>query len=370
MIQLTMAAVNIGEINEEIEGVNINQRELPLGNATLNLTLLDTLYMQLNQGNWFTSDDWLLYDNVGYNLTFNETQLNDTIDDRIEESGGFGDIFVNESGDTMTGDLLMSGTEEVRFRDANQKIYSSGASTLDLSSLFLYLHFAVIGFDNPYATAIGITMQTTGTDGILSFYGGAGQDYFLSADDFMLSSAEFLFFKDKSVNMTSSTSGILDIEAEDINIESNVVVTKNAKFEDNINGTLTLLCVSTTNSASIENQYLKYVNGKQMTADKGCPMPSSGTITKVSADYYVSSATPDAEIRFDSRINGVVAMQIAHPAGDGTGEFTKFNSTTRENGYDFSAGDDLQGYVSENLQPGGAIDVDYPTIFIWGYLDE
>ena len=265
--------------------------------------------------------------------------------------------------DAQFSEILMPSANEIHFRDSGQKIYSSAASTLDISSLILYLHFAVIGFNNPYATAIGITMKTTVTDGTLSFYGGGGQDYFSFADDAMLASGESLYFKDKAVNFTSSTSGTLDIKTQNIDIEGDTT------FNDEAEGTLVYLCGCGTNTASFSTGYLKFYNGMLMTGARGCVMPSEGSVAKVAGGGYISLATSPAEARFEARVNSNTALSCAIYATEGTGEHNCTGVQARGN-YTFIAGDALTCYTAENVGVGGNIDVDYPRMAIWGYLND
>jgi len=142
-------------------------------------------------------------------------------------------FFLKNDTDMQPSNILMTTNREIQFRSSGQKIYSSAASTLDIEAIVINFNAIVFSMISP-STIMAISMQTTGTNGLFGFYGDTGQDYFQFSDDILMNTGENIFVRDKKINMSSPSSGNLDIKAlTEINID---VPTLNISNTLNVNG--------------------------------------------------------------------------------------------------------------------------------------
>lgn len=255
-------------------------------------------------------------------------------------------------------------------------------ATSDVSGLFAgalgYDNINTIFIDFEQATSLGeidnrtlIKYHPTGTV--------AGEDYVIDATvgDIKLDSGEYCnatecysladFLLDTTGSGNSTFNQTLTDELY-FNVDGDNV-TGNATFEQDVYGSLVFLGGAGRSSTSISSEYLRGYNGLQMAANIGYAMPSSGSITKMSATGELSTATAPATVNFQVRLNGVNVLDCNFDASLGTGIHNCSGTTIRGN-LTFNTNDVISFYVAENIQPTGAIDIDNPLVEAWGYFDE
>lgn len=153
-----------------------------------------------------SSDFWDLLDTPS-DISGNEYWYNFS-----EDSSILGDIFVNETGDTMTGNLLMDEASEVQFRSSTQKVYSPLANTLNVESPILRFAGTILSLGSGGAVSVLMTYDTSASDGIFGFIGNT--NYFNFANDVLWSSDKRIFLRDTEINLSSTTNGKLRINAD------------------------------------------------------------------------------------------------------------------------------------------------------------
>ncbi len=158
--------------------------------------------------------------------------------------------------------------------------------------------------------------------------------------------------------------------ADIINLNTDTVYVKgDIVHEEEVKGTKVLLCGAGRNSATVGTGYLRDYNGRVQSNVRGCTMTGQGSLTEIGANGLISTATPNATVFFFVRKNGANMFNCSIHADGGTGN-KNCTSTQARGAYTFAEHDIISLYVAENLEVGGAIDIDYPNAMVWGYHDE
>lgn len=141
------------------------------------------------------------------------------------------DVWVNETGDEMTGNLTMDTDRHILFRNANQKIYSNIDTFLRLESPILNIrtNFLIYG-DGTSDDFLALYDGTTNN----GYMGWAGDlDYFLYTDEIMMDENRSIHFREKQINISSPSTGILNIVSPSTIIDSDTTFIKNTNITQN-----------------------------------------------------------------------------------------------------------------------------------------
>jgi len=246
-----------------------------------------------------------------------------------------------------------------------QNFYVGGARVIDFNSQFgletLNLVADSIKLDG--STLITNKLKFTQTD---------GNEYIDSLRDAELdieatTSVNFRINKAEQVQVFNGK--LIPSQTNDIDLGDSTHFYKDVYIAGEVLGSLVYLCGCGTNTASFSTGYLKFYNGMLMAAKRGCTMTSDGSITKIGSGGSLSVAAAPASIVYNARINGSGVFDCTIPSTYGVGEHACVNTQDR-NIDTFNKGDILSCYVAESISPPGSIDVDFPRMGIWGYLNE
>lgn len=204
--------------------------------------------------------------------------------------------FVLKAGDTMTGNLLMSSTNQVQFRNSNQYITSNGLSELSLfhsnaGSTRIYYGTTTNAIFSATGLTIGggeqnrdynLTFDGEANDGQFAWF--EDEDYFKYQDDILMNTTERIYFRDTSLYIYSSVDGQLDISAD---VLLQLGSAGNVEFNDAVNivlGTTTGTKIGTATSQKLSFynatpiiQPTTSVSGATFTANAGTAVNDAST---------------------------------------------------------------------------------------------
>jgi len=143
-------------------------------------------------------------------------------------------------------------------------------------------------------------------------------------------------------------------------------VTDDAQFDDEVNGSLTLIASGSEYVQRTSDSYIRTAGITLGSNTRGFVMPVDGSITKIGCTVYFSTASAGATWRMELRKNGanVVSCNVDSEA----------TSTVQECYVDqgrridtFAAGDVLSFYANEI---DGTAGIDEVTCACWGYFND
>jgi len=298
-------------------------------------------------------------------------------DDFWQESDGFTNLKSEYDQDVwLKSDFIANGS--IGGTSANFAIGYKAVSTGLGTAAIGYLSEAT----GTLNTAVGVSCKSHAT-GIFQTclgYGSfgtaltgtllAGNNYALNRGNTMTvawggSNPTFIDLSNDNITIHSTTAGpdSITLQGDDIHIKGDIT-----HYEE-VKGTKVFLCGAGRNSATVGTEYLRDYNGRVQSNVRGCTMTGPGSITEIGANGLISIAVPNATVIFSIRKNGAAVFNCSIHADEGTGN--KNCTTIQARGIDtFEEHDILSFYVAENLEVGGAIDIDYPDVMAWGYHDE
>jgi len=239
-------------------------------------------------------------------------------------------------------DLMMNSSEALQFRSSGNKVYSSGANTLDIVSptvnvqgtTAITLQSDSVTFGEGGNTDVVLNFNGNDNDGVLTWM--EDEDYFLFSDDAMLNSDEKLLFRDSGLYINSSANGQLDIDADveleitaptlDIDASTAVTITSPSVVIDSSTSDKPVLELKNTN-ADANPATILFNHDSASPADDdelgevvfngdddGGASTMFAKIIGVSSD--VTDGTEDGALQFKFRGNGAVkTIEIGAGAG-------------------------------------------------------
>jgi hypothetical protein len=117
-------------------------------------------------------------------------------------------------------DISMSTSESIQFRASGNKIHSSTANQLDITSPTvnidassnLYLKSDSVTFGENAEADVVLNFNAASNDGVLTWM--EDEDYFKFSDDILIAEDEKLLFRDSGLGIHSTANGQLDIDAD------------------------------------------------------------------------------------------------------------------------------------------------------------
>ncbi len=199
-------------INYDGTDLNINPKVVGSGDLNILGNVVVTSTNTLTVGGSITTTDGNILSNNEIDLFPNNQS---SIGLRItQDSTNLELTALGTSQIEFADNLLLASSDEIRFRGANQKIYSSAASTLDIEALIINLGGTILTLGTGAAAAVALTFDTSGTDGALVFDG--------TKDAFYLQDELFIYDKEQLQFGTGQDAGIY-WNASDLIITSNNV---------------------------------------------------------------------------------------------------------------------------------------------------